>query len=522
MHHGRLFAFAVFLTAVAPSLCAREAIPSLAALQSRIAGHVSQLRFAGAAWGIKIVALNSGETVYELNANKLLKPASNAKLFTAALALDRLGADYRSKTSVYQTGRRAGANLEGHLIIYGRGDPSFSARFHQGDPGRSLEGLINAILKTGITNISGDLIGDESYFRGPAFGAGWSLEDIEYPFGAEVSSLSLEDNVLEVVLAPGREIGDPCALTLHPPSDWLNFRNRTRTAATPGKPSIAIYRPVGARDVYLSGELPIKGGGSYTGQVTVLRPAAFFVRQLRQALEARGCHVAGREQVVNWLDLPESPEPGAAAREEIASVNSPPLAEIVPRMLKPSQNLYAQLLLLQVGALVRGPDQSAPPSAGGDLARGEAALAATAEAGLGELKKFLRKIGINDGDVLLDEGSGLSRTALVKPAATVELLRAMRRHPAGRVFYEALPIAGVDGTLRARMRGTAAAGNARAKTGSLRFQAALSGYATTAGGEELAFSLMLNNFSDSHGGGAEALDTIVAWLADYNGKGIGK
>jgi len=494
---------------------------TLVSLQARISSHISQPRFAGAVWGIKIASLKSGAVLYESNAHKLLKPASNAKLFTGALALDRLGPDYRIKTSIYQTGRRpAPEKLEGNLIIYGRGDPSFAARFHRGKHQESLESLVDAILATGLREVRGQLIADETYFTGPPFGAGWVWDDLQYNYGAEISALCLEDNVLDLWFSPGQSLGDPGRLTVNPGTDYLAFFNQTRTTTPDKKPQIEIYRPVGSTNVYLSGELPLHSSGSYTGSVTVPRPAAFFITHLQKALEHRGLRVAGGSRAISQIELQSSPEFARSERQEIASVYSPPLGEIVARMMKPSQNLYAQLLLWQIGALSNAPALlKASFLTGNGPAPNiyETNLPTTEEAGLSELKKFLQKIGIKDGDVLLEEGSGLSRSCLVKPNAIVELLQFMNRHPHRQAFRDALPLAGVDGTLQSRMRGTAAAGKVRAKTGSLRYTNTLAGYITTALQEELVFSLILNNFYDPQGSARRDLDAIVVMLAEFTG-----
>jgi hypothetical protein len=199
---------------------------------------------------------------------------------------------------------------------------------------------------------------------------------------------------------------------------------------------------------------------------------------------------------VNWLDRQVTPI-NLGKWVGLGSVASPPLTTILPKMMKSSQNLYAHLLLLQVGARARAP---------------ETLNQTTEDVGLTELQSFLATAGVRHGEVLLEEGSGLSRGALVTPNATVALLRYMHRHRAAETFRNALPIAGVDGTLRNRMKGTAAAGNVNAKTGTLRYVNSLSGYVKTKAGENLVVSLMLNNYAGE--GARAALDAIVVMLAE--------
>ena len=478
-------------------------IETLASLQTLLSNHVFQLRLSAAALGVKIVSLDTGKTIFDHHAHKLLKPASNAKLYTGALALDRLGPEYRIKTSLYAAAKPTDdGTLEGDLIVYGRGDPSFTARFHDGDYLKPLTTLLDALVAAGVKRINGDLVGDESYFHGPPLGESWTWDDLQEYYGAEVSALTIQDNVVDLAFRPAAEVGKPCQISTKPTTDYLTFINRTTTITNGGKRSISLYRPLGENTVYVHGSLPL-GGADQAEAVAVHQPARWFVTLFKEALAKRGTTVTGKLRTVNWLDREASPV-DYAKLVEIAAVESRPLSEILPKMMKPSQNLYAQLLLLQVGAT-----QNPKLETG-----------TTEEAGLAELNKFLGEIGLKRGEVFLQEGSGLSRTALLTPNATVTLLQHMTKHRHADVFRDALPIAGVDGTLRSRLKGTLAEKNARAKTGSLGFVSTLSGYITTAANERLAFSIMLNNYhatDATHSGHAE-VDALVAMLARFSGR----
>jgi len=487
---------------LAQSTNATSPIATLAELQTRINEHLGQTRFASALWGVKIVSLDSGKALFEHNAGKLLKPASNAKLFSGALALDRLGPDYRIETSFYAVARPdSDGTLHGNLIVYGRGDPSLAARFNNGDYGKSLEALVAALATAGVKRIEGDLIGDESYFRGPPFGSSWTWDDLQNYYGAEVSALSQEDNVVDLVFKPGAKTGAPCFIVVQPETAFLTFINRTKTVDRGGQRAITLYRPLGENVVYVSGQLPL--GTNYTDAVSVHNPALWFVTRLKQTLEQRGVTVSGSSRAMNWLDREASPL-DVTRLVEIGSAESRPLSEIVGKMMKPSQNLYAQLLLLQVGARCHKPED-----------RNQT----TEEAGIVELQRFAADAGIQPGELLLDEGSGLSRRALVTPNAIVGLLKFMGRHRYADVYREALPIAGVDGTLRNRMKGTAAERNVRAKTGTIGNVNTLSGYVTTAAGERLAFSLVLNAYdADGKNSVKDHLDSIAVMLAEFIGR----
>jgi D-alanyl-D-alanine carboxypeptidase/D-alanyl-D-alanine-endopeptidase (penicillin-binding protein 4) len=487
-----------------PALSANATPPlaTRAELQTRINEHLGQARFASALWGVKIASLDSGKALFEHNAGKLFKPASNAKLFTGALALDRLGPDHRIKTSFYAAARPdSDGTLHGDLIAYGRGDPSFAARFNNGDYGKSLRELVAALVTAGVKRIEGDLIGDESYFRGPPFGSSWTWDDLQNYYGAEVSALTQEDNVVDLVVKPGPKTGAACLIVGQPETAFLTFMNRTKTVDRSGRPAISLYRPLGENVVYVSGQLPL--GTNQIDAVSVHNPALWFVTRLKQALEQRGVTVSGKPRAMNWLDREVNPLE-VTKLVEIGSTESPPLSELVGKMMKPSQNLYAQLLLLQVGARRQ---------------KSEDSNQTTEQAGIVELQRFATEAGIPRGGLWFDEGSGLSRRALVTPNAIVGLLEFMGRHRYAEVYRESLPVAGVDGTLRNRMKGTAAERNVRAKTGTIGGVNTLSGYVTTAAGERLAFSLMVNAYdSDGKNSPKNDLDSIAVMLAEFKGR----
>jgi serine-type D-Ala-D-Ala carboxypeptidase/endopeptidase (penicillin-binding protein 4) len=471
-------------------------------LRARIAAHVAQARFAPAAWGVKIVSLDTGRTIFEHNPEKYFNPASNAKLYTAALVLDRLGVDYRIKTSLYSMVRPdASGTLKGDLIVYGRGDPTMAARLNGGDYFKGIEPLVNQLINARVRRIEGDLVGDESYFTGPPFGSGWEWDDLQAYYGAEVSALTIDDNALDLFVKPAERSGIPCRITTGPPTSFVSVINRTQTSLKGTESRIVVYRPIGENLIYVSGQLPIDSSGSYSS-VAVHNPAGLFVSLLKDALAQRGIAVTGRTRVIDWKYREVTPL-HLAKLIELGSIDSMPLGDILRETLKPSQNLYAQLLLLQVGnrgrqgaTVILSSLSLNPPSPARKIAKMASMNDGRTdeEAGIEMMNDFLVQAGVKKGDVLLEEGSGLSRRDVITPAATVALLSYMSRSRWADVYRNALPVAGVDGTLQNRMKGTPAAGNVHAKTGTLRYVHTLSGYVTTAAGERLAFSIMLNNY----------------------------
>ncbi len=472
-------------------------------------------------WGVKIVSLDSGKILFEQNAAKLFSPASNCKLYTMALALDKLGGDYRIRTSLFSTAKPdKRGTLKGDLIVYGRGDPTINARLNGGDIFAALQPLVAALTNAGVKRISGDLVGDESFFQGPPYGSGWAWDDMNYYYGAEISALTLNDNTLQVVARPGVSNGAPCQLTLVPATSYLVLSNRTQTVAAGGKRDLTFYRPIEQNVVYVSGQMPLDAT-NYTDDVTMHNPAGLFMAFFREALARNGVKVSGKTRTVNWLDRQVRPL-DVDKLIELGAVESLPMRDLVGEVQKPSQNLYTDLLLAHVGERERRSPIQREAESGDKQAGSEPGAPINSEdLGIRELQKFLARAGIQRGDVQFEEGSGLSRNNLATPNATVTLLQFMSRHAEADAYLKALPIAGVDGTLRNRMKNTPAANNVRAKTGTLRWANSLSGYVTTAAGERLAFSIMLNRYSapDTEHSGRAEIDKIAVMLAGFTGRG---
>lgn len=497
---NKFIAGAVFLCCAVTLLRAEDAGPSRAdaELGRQIEAFISQPKFAGAVWGIKVLSLDSGETIFEHHADRLMSPASNAKLYTAALALDQLGGDFRFSTPVYASGEisRNGI-LRGNLIIAGQGDPSWNERRAGTNFGAALEPFVAILGQAGVRRVDGDIIADASFFYGPPTGASWTVDDLNGGQAGLVSALSLDDNVAQLRVTPGKIPGEPCALNLLEPGTGIVLSNRTVTVAADRPARLELFRAPDGPRVYVLGEMRA-GSGSASFDLAVPDPAHWFGTALKLALEKRGIVVTGKVRAVSWPEAGINP----TACHKLGAVTSPPLKEVTRGFLKASQNLEADLILAEVGELSRSSN-----------AAGQSSEAA----GLAALNHFLAAMGVPPREVEFDEGSGLSRNNLATANATATLLKYMAQHREAEAFMSALPVAGADGTLKERFRNTAAAGNARAKTGTLRWANALSGYVHTAGGEHLAFSIMLNRFVAEPGhNGEEEIDPIVVMLANGN------
>jgi D-alanyl-D-alanine carboxypeptidase/D-alanyl-D-alanine-endopeptidase (penicillin-binding protein 4) len=483
-----------------------QAPKTLAELQTRISEILAKPELAPAMVGVKVVSLDNGRIVFEENAAKLLRPASNMKIYTVAAALDRLTPDYRFSTSVFAASKPDPSGvIRGDLRIYGRGDPSFAARFNNGDYFKAIDDLATKIVSAGVKRVEGDLVGDETYFVGPKYGSGWEWEDLTWYYGAEVTPLTVNDNALDLFVKPGAALGQPALITTGPPDPLLTIVNRVTTSAKGVKRDISIHRGLNDNTITIAGTIPLEDRG-YTGGIGISHPALLFMYLLRNSLAQKGVVITGKSRVTGELALPSVTSVSSVAQEEIVNFQSQPFGVIAAQTLKPSQNLYTELILRTLGKL-----STPPPTFTITNPTSE-------QLGLEAVRTFLKTTGIRPESLVLDDGSGLSRGDMITAEASVQLLAFMSRHRFASVFRDALPIAGVDGTLRNRLKGTPAENNLRAKTGSLSSASSLAGYVTTAAGEKLAFSIMVNNYPREVDPRAACIDPIAILLASFNVK----
>jgi len=428
-------------------------------------------------WGIEVVDLKTGRTLYRQNATRFFVPASNTKLFTTSMALTRLGPDFTFQTRVLADAPPdASGRIAGDLRLVGGGDPNLSPRaipYHTGavtgNPLTAIEDLAGQVVSRGVKRIDGNIVGDDTWYVWEPYGPGWSIDDPQYDYGAPVSALTVNDNTLAVTVRPGERVGDPAAIELNPALEYYTIGNRVQTLAAGGERRIHSQRAGGTYQLELWGTIPLGGHGEEL-DLGIEDPAQYAALALRQALEERGVAVAGEAVVRHTL-------PGEAAApdtgQELARRVSAPLLEDLRITDKVSQNLHAELALRAVGRAMR--------------------QEGSREAGLEELKTFLAEAGVAADGYSIHDGSGLTRLNLVTPQTVVELLRHMYAGPQRENWISLLPVAGQDGTLSARFGGNAAAGRIHAKTGSLSHVNALSGYAQRAGGDWVAFSILVNN-----------------------------
>lgn len=445
-----------------------------------------------ARWGVFVMSLKDGRVLCSRNGDKLFTPASNMKIYTTAVALDLLGADYRWRTSVY-AGDQPDANgvIDGDLTLYGRGAPDLDTNGKQG-----LVSLADQVYARGVRQVRGNIVGDDSYFRGELYGLGWQWNDLQWYFGAEPSALTVDENSVELTIAPANKVGGSATLTLDRGANYLHLTNHTTTAERDATTTIGINRGLSDNELLVWGDFPI-GGRPFSASLSVPKPALWAATLFKAALVARGIKVAGDARSRDFrLAGSDKFDPQKAI--ELAQESSATLSEIVRHTNKESDNLYAELILRTLGK-ERG--ATAPdPEPRKNRERGDD------EAGTAVIKSWLNRSGINFDGLAIRDGSGLSRLDLVTPEATARLLLAISTRNAATAFHDSLPIANRDGTLRARL--PREAGRIFAKTGTLTYDHSLSGYALTGSKEVLAFSIFCNDATGA-GNPVHVIDEIA-------------
>lgn len=486
--------FPVFLvTAVLSFACGGSGAPqnSLSRFEPRLQRSIQAVlddpALAPMNVGLKVVSMTAGDTLFAHQSNGLFHPASNTKLYTAVSALRVLGPDYRFLTTVYSApGARVRSDtLFTDLYLFGRGDPLLTTE--------DLGHLADIIAESRPAVISGDIILDDSYFDPVPLGEGWMWDDVQYGYSAQLSAMTINSNCVQVTVVPGDAVGAPVSVRISPPTAYLTFNVKAVTVPADSTAApLRVQRLWEARrnTVAVTGELPLDAGERLFIR-SVEEPGMYAARLFKEQLHARGVYVTGR------IRRGKTPYQATA----MATHRSEPLTASVTKMLKDSDNLAAELLIKAMGQHVSGGT-------------------GTSRDGLRAMRRVLTEyVGLDTLSYRIADGSGLSFYNLISPDQTIALLTAAYQDTTLRPhLIEALPIAGVDGTLQYRMNDTAAEGLLRAKTGTLSGVSCLSGFVPTQDGELLAFSIMMNNYVGSSATARRAQNDIGALLAGYSRK----
>ena len=453
---------------------------------------------ANTVWGIHVRSLDRDETLFQLNDHTPLIPASVQKILTLAAAVKHLGWDYRYKTEILSTELVKDGTVEGDLVVRGNGDPTIHA---PDGPVPDLFSRWASTLKAlGIERIHGRLIGDDDALDGgktepwTGLGVGWSWNDIAFGFATPGSALQYRENVVKLTVTASSRSGGPVAAHIDDLASGIRLVNRMVTGDIRSQTTFTLRRLPGHHDLVLQGSIPA-GTRSLRRMVSVNNPTAYFVNALKRTLTISGISVSG-----NAIDIDDLPRQEVGPLRQppynLAVHHSPPLSKLAVNMMKNSQNLYAETVLRSLGEITR--NGSGQP--GKDI-----------------VSELLNSWGVTRDQFVIADGSGLSRYNLVTASALVRVLAGMRQDPRDEAFFlETLPLAGYDGTLKSRMVGTPAEGNARGKTGTMTGVRTLAGYVETADGERLAFAILANNFLVPSGLIIAAIDRVVAELASFS------
>lgn len=434
-------------------------------------------------WGAMVISLTRGDTLFSHAPDDRLVPASTMKLFTAAIALEKLGPNHTFSTDVLRDGALEEGVVRGNLVLRGDGDPALSSRWVRGGPDAPMSLLARFTAGAGVQRVTGDLIADASAFESRRIPEGWLSRYAGAGYAAPFSALSLNENIVIVAITPGAS-GGAAAVTLEPATRALTITNTVRTVA--GTRMRISARRVGDDRVTVSGTIGSRAGTARY-QLVVGDPATFTAGAFRAALEAQGIQVDGT------IRMGTTP-PTATL---VTSMPSPPLARLVSVMNRESINHYAELLWRDAA---RGPGR---------------ALIGSAETANATLNEFLvKQVGAAPDAVIATDGSGLSVLDRVTARSLVQLLSHGHAASWSSAFHASLPVAGESELLRTRMRATPAQGNLHAKTGTTNEVIGLSGYVTAENGEILAFAFLYNGTDRWHA--RETIDAMGPTMAAFS------
>jgi D-alanyl-D-alanine carboxypeptidase/D-alanyl-D-alanine-endopeptidase (penicillin-binding protein 4) len=432
-------------------------------------------------WGVVVRSLDSGESIFELNAGKLMMPASNMKIVTLATAAEILGWDHRFTTTLETAAPIVDGVLRGDLFVRGTGDPTINSR--EGRAPSVLFDWTTALRAAGIREIDGRIIGDDQAFDDDGLGAGWAWDYLQYGYAAPSGALQFNEDIAQLRVSPGARVGDPAILEL-PSGAGFTLVNRVITGSEASSVTIDYRRHLYQPELEVTGSIPVKADSAIRS-VAVVNPTRYFAQSLKEALIGTGINVHG--EAVDNDDVAGALAGASVARRVLASTDSPTLREMGTVLMKVSQNLYAETFVKAMGA------------AGGEVG--------TTSGGRSAMLRTLTSWGIPEDAYVVADGSGLSRYNYVSAEMITAVLERMYRDPRHRdAFLKTLPIAGKDGTVASRMRGSLAEGNAVAKTGSIANVRSLSGYVRTRDGEMLVFAILANDFAIPA--------ATVTWIAD--------
>ena len=466
-------------------------------LSTEFAERFNNPEFFNAFWGVEIQSLKTGEIIYQKNEYKSFAPASNLKLYTTSAALTLLTPEFKYTTLLATDGKVENGVLYGDVYLKGSGDPTICGRYNGGNVTLTFQQWADSLRAKGIDEINGDIVGDNSGFDGASYGRGWAADYATDWYAAQMGGIVFNDNCVDMTVTAGDSIGSPAKISWNPPTKYITVVNQTVTTPPDSNPPgyyISFHRAWGTNVVHVYGDFPINKP-AWHESIAINDPALYAVTVLKEVLENNGIKVDGAAKDIRDVNI----KPDYADAAVLATYTSPPLSVIVKTINKRSQNLYAEQLFRTMGMVFYGH---------GNMTTGHYVA-----------YPLYTRWGIDTTRIHMADGCGLSHDDLVSPMTTVAVLKAMYHSKYFQTFYESLPIAGVDGTLRNRMKGTAAENNVHAKTGTIEHVSSISGYVTDADGEMFVFSMMVNHYTVPASLAEKEEDEICERLASFSSKG---
>lgn len=440
-----------------------------------------------ALWSVT-VRDDDGRILEEFNSDKLIIPASNQKLFTTAAILDGLGSDFRFTTNIYGKGKLVDGSWNGQLMIKGVGDPSISGIMYEEKKEFVFENLIAQINEKGIEEFNGQILGDESYFDGQIYPKGWDWDDLSFYYGVEISPLSFNNNAVDLVVDANGKVGDKPTIEWFPwNTNYVEFSNNQVIAASNTKYDEFYERYLGTSRIELGSSLP--QGYIEEESLSINCAGCFFLSSFDEFLVKKGLK---KEKQYSEYVIQTSPSIELSEYSLLASHTSEPLSTLIEWTNKESDNFYTEMLLKTLVAEKIG-------------------IPADFENGIKLVREFLGQMDIDTTYVIMKDGSGMASGNFTKTSILSEFLVKMQNHTEFPSFYNSMSIAGIDGTIGHRMKGTPLYNNFKGKSGYVGGVRTLSGYFTTQSGERLIVSLAANNFI----GKVRPIDSIHEQILEY-------
>ncbi len=435
-------------------------------IRGKIFSLISDANFDNANWGIYISRLKDGDIIFSHNSDKVFMPASNMKLVTTSAALKYLGPDFTFKTYICYNGNIKNKILNGDLVIFASGDPSISPHFYN-DQISVLKDWVNNIKDFGIDSINGNIVVDLHIFGNDFLGKGWAWDFLTDYYAAQISPLCFNDNTVDIKLFVDEN--NNFKYSFYPDISFINIiDNKIEIKENLFRNDVIFVRERGTNNIRIFGEMNKED--TVKESITINEPYKMFMNIFRSQLE-KGKIGFGGDVIYDYE--------GMYSKDSLMNIfvyESKTLSEIIEIILKKSHNLMAEQVFRYLGYKYTG------------LGTNDNALKFFNEV-------YFPSIGVDPHRIQMYDGSGLSRYNLISPKALVAVLEDNYKTKYFDIFYNSLPIAGKDGTLRSRMKNMVAENNVHAKTGFIFNARTLSGYLTTKNGNLIVFSLMANNYT---------------------------